>query len=57
MSDHDLDAERAVLGSMLLSPAIAEQLRRMLVGADFYRPAHSIIFEQIGKMMDQGLTP
>lgn len=53
---HDLEAEQATLGAMLQSPAVAEQVRRVLVSADFYRPAHAIIFEQITGMLAENVA-
>jgi len=41
---HDITAEQAVLGAMLLSPAAIEKALAALVPADFYRPAHAAIF-------------
>jgi len=41
---HNLEAEQAVLGSMLLSPDAVEGALAMLGDTDFYRPAHGRIF-------------
>lgn len=41
---HNLEAEQAVLGSMLLSPDSVEGALEMLIDTDFYRPAHARIF-------------
>jgi replicative DNA helicase len=47
MPPHDLQAEQSVLGGMMLSrEAIAEVTEVIDVG-DFYRPAHSAIYEAI----------
>jgi replicative DNA helicase len=44
----DIEAEQAVLGSMLLSSsAIAEVLVELADEHDFYRPAHQAVFEAI----------
>lgn len=40
----DIEAEQAVLGSMLLSPEAADAAFSRLRPADFYRPAHERIF-------------
>jgi replicative DNA helicase len=44
----DIDAERAVLGAMLIShQAIADALGTSLRGPEFYRPAHETIYTAI----------
>jgi replicative DNA helicase len=40
----DLDAERAVLGAILISPAALDQVIDTLTIAEFYRPAHQTIY-------------
>lgn len=54
---HDLAAEQAVLGSMMLSPAAADRCRQALVEDDFYRPAHQLVFAAIVAIMRTGVTP
>ena len=44
---HDTAAEQAVLGAMLLSAAAAAECLSALSSADFYRPAHQVIFAGI----------
>ena len=44
---HDLAAEQAVLGAMMLSEAAAAACLQALVADDFYRPAHQIVFEAV----------
>lgn len=44
---HDLPAEQAVLGAMLLSASAAAECLSALSSADFYRPAHQVIFAGI----------
>lgn len=52
---HDLAAEEAVLGAMLLSrDAVAEVLESGLRGTDFYRPPHETIFDVIVDMYGRG---
>ena len=48
---HDLAAEQAVLGAMMLSAAAADRCRQALVPDDFYRPAHSMIFAAITTLL------
>jgi hypothetical protein len=47
---HDIAAEQATLGAMLLSPAVTEQVRKILVPADFYRPAHGALYSAISRL-------
>ena len=54
---HDIAAEQAALGAMMLSAASAEAVRQALVPADFYRPAHQLIFDAITACMRAGVTP
>ena len=44
---HDLDAERAVLGGILLDNAAMATAESLVAAADFYHPAHGVIFEAI----------
>jgi hypothetical protein len=44
---HDTHAEQAVLGAMLLSASAAAGCLSALSSADFYRPAHQVIFAGI----------
>ena len=44
---HSLEAERAVLGGLLLEPGVWEDVSTAVVGADFYTQAHTLIFEAI----------
>lgn len=46
---HDLAAERAVLGAMLLHPRVAAHGVELLAVHDFYRSAHAAIFEAISR--------
>ena len=48
----DIDAEQAVLGAVLLQPALLGDLE--LVADDFYRPAHVTIFGCIAAMFAAG---
>jgi replicative DNA helicase len=44
---HDVAAEQAVLGAMMLSQAVADELGERLTAEDFYRPIHASIFDAI----------
>lgn len=46
---HDLDAEEAVLGSILIDPDIVETLRLELDRADFYSSANQLIYKAMLK--------
>jgi replicative DNA helicase len=50
----DPDAERAVLGAALLSPAILAEMREQLDGDDFHRPAHEVIWSALCQLADEG---
>jgi replicative DNA helicase len=43
----DLEAEQAVLGGILLAPHTVAAVSAILSPADFYHPAHEVIFEAI----------
>lgn len=51
---HDIEAERAVLGSMMLDPDILAECLEMVTEATFYRPAHQIVHSAIASLADQG---
>jgi replicative DNA helicase len=42
---HDLEAEKAVLGAVLLDNAVFATVSAAVVASDFYHPAHAVIFE------------
>ena len=43
--EHQLDAERAVIGSMLIDPEIIRPALSKIRDADFYNPANRLIFQ------------
>lgn len=51
---HDIDAEQAVLGGMLLSKAAIGDVLEILNPGDFYRPAHETVFRAITGMYAKG---
>jgi DnaB-like helicase N terminal domain/AAA domain len=51
---HDIEAEQAVLGSMMLSSAAAEACLQALSAEDFYRPAHQVIFAVVTDLIRSG---
>ncbi len=44
---NDLEAERAVLGSILLDNVALSNVEGILAAADFYHPAHGVIYEAV----------
>jgi replicative DNA helicase len=51
---HNLQAEESLLGAMLLSKDAIAAATEVLSGADFYKPAHSHIFEAITNLSAAG---
>ncbi|MGB0965118.1 MAG: replicative DNA helicase [Litorivicinus sp.] len=47
---HSLEAERAVLGGLLLEPGVWEDVSTAVVANDFYTQAHTLIFEAIADL-------
>ncbi|WP_243710792.1 replicative DNA helicase [Actinomadura sp. KC216] len=51
---HDLVAERSVLGAIMLSGQILDEITSIVRPGDFYRPAHQIIYEVITDLARRG---
>ncbi|RFU42597.1 replicative DNA helicase [Actinomadura logoneensis] len=51
---HDIAAEQGVLGGMLLSQDAIAEVIEVLRTADFYRPAHQIIFDAVLELYGRG---
>ncbi|GAA0333129.1 DUF3987 domain-containing protein [Actinoallomurus spadix] len=51
---HNITAEQVVLGTMMLSPAALTEVREVLDGSEFYRPAHARIWETVTTLADRG---
>jgi replicative DNA helicase len=51
---HNADAERAVLGSILLSPHAHAEVAGWLTEEDFYLNSHRLIYAHIGEMIERG---
>lgn len=51
---HDIDAERSVLGGMMLSKDALADVSEMLDPQDFYRPAHATIFTVVISLFGAG---
>lgn len=50
----DIEAERSVLGAMLLSREVIQEIAESVQGGDFYRPAHETIFDTILDLHGRG---
>lgn len=44
---HDLEAEQAVLGAMMMSSSAADDVTELITGPDFYEPKHERIYDAI----------
>jgi replicative DNA helicase len=53
---NDVAAEQAVLGAMMMSPQALATGLELLSGGDFWRPAHTVIFEAMASMDAAGLA-
>ncbi|MFH8717274.1 AAA family ATPase [Streptomyces zaomyceticus] len=51
---HNAEAEAYVLGSCIHQPRHIPALRNLITGADFYRPAHELIWNVLGELFDAG---
>lgn len=56
-SPHNLDAERSVLGGMLLNPNQVENARSLLASDDFFRLGHRRVFDAILEMSRRKIQP
>ena len=54
---HDWDLEAAVLGGVLLNPAILDDARGEVSAEDFHRPAHRVTWDLLCSLADRGITP
>jgi replicative DNA helicase len=50
----DISAEQSVLGGMLLSKDAIADVIEVLRGADFYRPAHELVFDAVLDLFGRG---
>ena len=51
---HSIEAERAVLGGLMINSVSASEISEMLDEADFYREAHGKLFTLIVEMSERG---
>lgn len=54
MPPHSVDAEQAVLGGILLTPEVLDDVQSAIMAEDFYLPAHRLIFAACLTLMNQG---
>ena len=52
MQPHSVEAERSVLGGLLLSADAWDSLAELVDPSDFYRPNHRLIFREIAKLSE-----
>jgi replicative DNA helicase len=53
---HNLEAERSVLGAILVNPEAYEEIADRLDATDFFRDAHRRIFLTLEKVLDDGVV-
>jgi replicative DNA helicase len=49
---HSIEAEQSVLGGLLLDNSAWDRIADRLVGEDFYRHDHRLIFQHISRLID-----
>ena len=54
MQPHSTEAERSVIGGLLLSSDSWDAIAEIVTAGDFYRPEHRLIFKQIALLVDRG---
>ena len=54
MQPQSVEAERSVIGGLLISSEGWDAIAEIVVAEDFYRPEHRAIFRQIAKLVDLG---
>lgn len=53
---HNLEAEQALLGALLVNNAAAEKVQSFLEPHHFFEPVHSRVYDAILKLMERGQT-
>lgn len=51
---HNVEAERAVIGSVLIDPEAFDRIDRIVVAGDFYRDSHQLVFKTMKEMRRDG---
>ncbi|MFE7395690.1 replicative DNA helicase [Streptomyces sp. NPDC057557] len=54
MPPNDMDAEASVLGGMMLHPSAVTEVVEIVESADFYKPAHELVFNTITDLFGKG---
>ncbi len=54
MMPHDLEAERALLGCLLMDAQALDEVAPLLTAEDFYRPLHVEIYKHMCRLHDAG---
>ncbi len=54
MQPHSIEAERSVIGGLLLSSDSWDAIAELVTASDFYRPEHRAVFRQIAALIDRG---
>lgn len=49
-----IDAEKSVIGAMLIAPKAVTEARELLTAGDFYREQHRLLFDVMCRMVDTG---
>jgi replicative DNA helicase len=55
--NHNMEAEMALLGSMMLTGKVCRRMARDVREDDFFRPGHQHIFAALQKISDEGVEP
>jgi len=50
---YSVEAERSVVGGLMLDPNAWDKVSELVVSDDFYRPEHKQIFAVIAKLADE----
>lgn len=50
---HNIQAEQVVLGAVMMAPRVLAEVRALLDGTEFFRPAHTRIWDAIGALADR----
>lgn len=53
---HNIDAERALLGALLIENRLLEDVQMKLRSEHFYEPLHARVYEQIQKLVDRNMV-
>ena len=50
---YSVEAERSVVGGLMLDPQAWEKVSELVLADDFYRPEHQAIFAVIARLADE----